>query len=235
MAKAQANTLGFAGDGDDSDFILAVQEAFGVTLAQDELDRILTIGDVQDVLVEKLGPAGGSKCATQMAFLRLRAALAQLQPGIRLGPSTPMNELTRLSPKALWKHIRHASGLALPSLQLGAVGGAGALLFLGGFVALVAVALGLTPWSLVLLPAGILMLRIDRGRYGDIATLGDLSKRCTTRNYGKLAALGARSSAAAIWDALTEIAAFHSESDCDGINREATLFQRRYVGKTEAA
>lgn len=221
MPATPPNTLGLDDDWDTVDLQNAVERAFDVKLTQDEAVRILTVGDLYEAILAKLAPGGGAKCASMMAFLRLRRALADLQPGMRLCPTTPLRDISGLAPKAVWKHLARKTSLAMPSLNtLGIVGAVGALVTLVSIVSLfVFTVLHVSLlWSLILFAASFAMIRIDRGAYGRGETLGDLAERCAACNYAELARLGARSSPSAAWDALTRLAFAFTE--VDGLRRE---------------
>jgi hypothetical protein len=228
MAKS-SNTLGFVGDGDELSLVFAVQKAFQIKLTQPDADRIVTMGDLHDVLVEKLSEVGGAKCASMMTFLRIRRALAELQPSVRIAPATPLTEVSSLSPRRLWKHLAKSTGLAIPGPDLTWIGGVGWLACLAWFIGLFVFDwLDISLWWISpLLVTGIAMIWFDPRSFGAIGGVGDLARHCTARNHGALARLGARSSAEDIWNALIEIAADCSESEIrrHDINQETTLIR----------
>lgn len=232
MDQPRPNTLGFVGDGDELSFVIALESAFGFKLTQSDADQLTTVGGVHDLLVEKLQVGDGTKCATHMAFLRLRNGLEELRPDLRITPATDLREISRFSPKRVWKHLRKKAGLSLPPLATTTVFGVGFLLCLAGLIGLFV--LGLLNvsqwWCAPLLATGVVMMCMAPGSFGDIRTVGDLAKRCASYNYAELVRLGARSSAAATWDALAEISSVCSESEISRgqINRETLIIHPAY-------
>src|SRR3546814_2352599 len=69
------DTVGWVGDGDDTDFFLAIERTFDLRLRSNL--PWTTFGEVRDHVVAHVAAysGGGTTCATQMTFYRLRRAL----------------------------------------------------------------------------------------------------------------------------------------------------------------
>src|SRR3546814_12213369 len=84
------DTVGWVGDGDDTDFFLAIERTFDLRLRSNL--PWTTFGEVRDHVVAHVAAysGGGTTCATQMTFYRLRRA-----PGLgrQVGPAAPFAPL----------------------------------------------------------------------------------------------------------------------------------------------
>src|SRR3546814_18450388 len=69
------DTVGWVGDGDDTDFFLAIERTFDLRLRSNL--PWTTFGEVRDHVVAHVAAysAGGTTCATQMTFYRLQRPL----------------------------------------------------------------------------------------------------------------------------------------------------------------
>src|SRR3546814_13008413 len=85
------DTVGWVGDGDDTDFFLAIERTFDLRLRSNL--PWTTFGEVSDHVVAHVAAysGGGTTCATQMTFYRLRRA-----PGLgrHVGAGAPLGQLT---------------------------------------------------------------------------------------------------------------------------------------------
>jgi len=112
-------------DDDAVDCLLEVERVFDVEFTDAEAAKIYTVGDLYDRLMQKLPFSGSEKCHSQIAFYRLRSALASLAPDLKLAPSTPINCVTSDSPKNTLRFIEKVTSLNSPSWQLSFMGQAG--------------------------------------------------------------------------------------------------------------
>ncbi len=81
---------------DTTDFILAVEDHFGIELNHVDGELVPTIGDFADhILSEVLARWAGVICPTRRAFFKLRTSLCNsLQvEGLKIRPSTRLDEL----------------------------------------------------------------------------------------------------------------------------------------------
>jgi acyl carrier protein len=90
------NTLGLDDDLDPVEVVQLLERVFDIEVSQEEADRISTVGDFYEVLLRKIPPdEADRKCASAVAFYRIRAALRRLGHGDRLTPASGMHVLER--------------------------------------------------------------------------------------------------------------------------------------------
>ncbi len=144
-----------------------------------------------------------------MTFHRLRRALSDLGIDTRLRPDTPVKRITSLTTKALFKQITARSGLRLPRPKVALWGTLGEWSILAGLIGLLTTAVFVPQWWLVPMLAavvGIMLRWLDPGEVPpDCQTLGDLSRKVTGLNFGKLSNEGAELHDKDLWNALVEV------------------------------
>jgi len=199
------NSLNLVGDGDEMDLIQSVESAFGITFVGNELENVLTVGDLhQRVLRQMSGAilAPRRHCRSAAAFRRLRRAFKEAT-GENVSPSTRVAALMARNREG--RLIREIERRA--NLELDSVGLPGTLI-----LACVAAAAGAAMASVIVWPpdgnavANILLaliaasisslvalLIVDRmtgdrlKRLDDrTITVGDLATRAAHLNFGKL-------------------------------------------------
>jgi hypothetical protein len=229
-----ANSLGLAGDGDEIDLAVGIERAFGFELSVPEGESLLTVGDLYDCVLKHLPPDGRDrKCASAMAFYRLRRCAERLGLGHQLRPSSALTFLRGGRPKRTIKSLALESGLAIDGIiEMTWAGSLGCIL-LPFLTVAVSVTVALNTGTgvlgaalmgvLVAIPMGIVLAALDPGVLpDDCRTMGDLARQAVPQNFGYLARLGARHSAEDVWQALLAIVARHSETD-DKIGRETYI------------
>ncbi|KEO88071.1 hypothetical protein EH30_01465 [Erythrobacter sp. JL475] len=210
---------------DDDDFCFGtlpqLERSFGISLPQDLL-HVATVGDLFDEILRLRQPtATGVTCDSSMVFYRLRRTFARLNPGQTVLPSTPLSQLTDLSPKALKKRIERETGLAMPAME-----------YSKGGCAVMVVALFAAPllWWLVDVRAfaatgviGVIAMMADRGGYlGNWSTVRSLAHAIARENVAQLAEMGARDRPEDWWRRFAEIIADLAQP-IDGENRPLTV------------
>jgi len=240
-----ANTLGLDDDMDPVEIVIALEKAFGVAIADGEASDIRTVGQMYDLLLKKIAPAGtGRKCASALAFYRLRRAMADLRQGKRQTPSGDLSFLECGRTKKNWKRLQKASGLRLPHLEatrswpLSAavlvMGSALLAVFTGLVLALFSISLGdrLVHLAPALLFGGFVLViaanTVDPGRIpDDCRTLGKLANKAAARNYGQMIVAGAAVSEAQIWHVMVEAFGDLSNLPSGEITRETFFLQNQ--------
>ena len=158
---------------DGLDGIEALEElevVFQIAFDDEESAAMQTVGDLFDVLLEKRPPASHGKCASAMAFYRLRQALG----GGRPAPSSDLTFLNTPGAKAILKDLQEKSGLNLPAsryARLGTIGctvaWVGGLALVGALIAMLchyAVAgLMILAGAVAAMVTGIVATRLDKG------------------------------------------------------------------------
>ena len=121
------NTLDLSGDLDDVELLEAIESACGIKYSNEEAERLRTVGDAYDTLVEKLKAYDERRkvCFTAICFYRLRRALREITPITEIRPNTRFEELfpvRRVDP--VLKRIEDLTGMALPARDMGSVAAA---------------------------------------------------------------------------------------------------------------
>lgn len=225
------SSLGLAGDLDDVALVEDIEQAFGVRLPDDEVSRCQTVGDLFELVVDRLPDRIGNadRCATAMCFYRLRRAVLTLAPDMELRPSTPIEALRGLSVKSLYHAFQGADGLRPPARHLSAWGGLSLLL-------VVALPIGLLFWEApwwtaalsVLLAVPLYQLSPVR-LPPQIKTFGDLVELVTARSIGTLGADGARLRSAEAWKALQTVCADHAATTGGEVGKSTLILTPRKV------
>nr|WP_295468902.1 acyl carrier protein [Mesorhizobium sp.] len=217
--KGSASTLGLAGDGDELDMLEAVESSFGIRLDTQETERIETVGQLFDVVLAKTSvDQDARKCATAIAFYRLRRALGDRSAS----PRSRLDEIISDTPARLHRRIERDTGLAMPRASLGRIG----LTALFAAILLVpatimTVAHGWPYWPLMTLPAAAAVgsIWLDSRRWHE-ETLGEMARKVANLNFAKLSKFGARSSAGDAWMAYTGLLSDITGIDIEEIGRE---------------
>ena len=205
------NTLGLDDDLDTFKVVSNLETSFGIRFTDAEGSAWRTVGDIYNTLRSRVSNSGkrAGRCATAMTFHRLRRAFSDLSIDTRLRPDTPVKGITSFTAKALSTQISARSGLRLPRPKVALCGTLGAWSILASFIGLVTTAVFVPHWWPVPMLAaalGIILHRLDPGEVPpDCQTLGDLSRKVTGLNFGKLSDEGAELHDKDLWNALVEV------------------------------
>ena len=98
---------------DGVEIVMAAEERFGIAIADNEAESIVTPGQLIDLILSKVRQADFSQCESRRAFYALRRALIKLAgvPRKAIRPEVELAEL--LPPKKRikqWKELRSALG-----------------------------------------------------------------------------------------------------------------------------
>lgn len=185
------------GDGDELDLIRSVETSFGIEFQESDLQTCLTVGDLYTLLLKLVPNAErGDRCATAVAFYRLRRAIEQHGGStVKITPSTTLVELFGTKPpRKLWCDLERDTALTMPRLAAGwstlvlvvaMVGSpiAALMLSLGGWQYLLAVVAPAALFFVLRRLSGLLV-----GLPADLQTVGDLARRVSGLNAARLAA-----------------------------------------------
>src|SRR3546814_10000456 len=110
------DTVGWVGDGDDTDFFLAIERTFDLRLRSNL--PWTTFGEVRDHVVAHVAAysGGGTTCATQMTFYRLRRALGL---GRHVGPDAPLAPLVGGTLRHAFSDLEADTDLKMPATRAG--------------------------------------------------------------------------------------------------------------------
>ncbi len=227
-----SKSLGLVGDGDDLDLFVDLEAAFGIGITDPEAEGCWTVGDIHNVLLDRLRTADSlaSSCVTAMAFYRLRRAFVSLGAKGKIRPENAISSLTSLKPKELSRYLKKQTGLRLLH-RSGIPAAIGTSIILLASIGLLA-ALAIRPgaWWLAAAMAGIgaSFIYWDGGKLpANCVTLGDLAKTVAANNFGRLVIEGARPREPDVWTALVEVLAEHSSLGTTEIGRETRILGKR--------
>jgi acyl carrier protein len=109
------------------ELVMEVEDTFGIKIADEEYERIRTVGDFHALIVEKTGGRNESKsdagrrdpatCLSLVAFLQVRRAITSLLdvPRNLVRPTTSLNEIMPAQQwLGRWVELEHTLGLKLP-------------------------------------------------------------------------------------------------------------------------
>jgi hypothetical protein len=192
------------------ELVRTLEKAFEIEIAGAEAERILTVGQLYDLLLSKI-PVDESarKCASAMAFYRLRRARKSLGYDLASIPSADLSFLERRGAKASFKALEQQTGLRLPQPDLsylGAVGCAAVAVFFCivlGFSAFFQLpySSSVDAFALVVsIAIGWAIAHFDRGSLPkSCCTLGGLARKVAALNYGQLIKAGANHRDGEVW------------------------------------
>ncbi len=204
-----ANSLRLA-DLDDVELLMAVEEAFGVQIANSEAEKCLLVGDLYNVLLKKFPVAGevSGRCLSAITYYRLKRAISSDLAARKPSPETPLSVLGGwLRRPARWREIEAQTGLRLPELRIGWIP---AVLTLAMFVSPILANVFADGWT----AAGFLLLTALSIPFASLCarqlpreclTLGQLAKVTSAMNYGTLVHEYQSHSEIAVWDSLVTI------------------------------
>jgi hypothetical protein len=105
---------------DAVEFVMEVEETFGIKIEDDEAVEIRTVGQFSDFIARKLHGINGHDCPTAKSFYRLRRSLISIFGMARksVRPSTPLLPLLPLwGRSSLWRRLEKDLSLRLPPLS----------------------------------------------------------------------------------------------------------------------
>lgn len=177
-----------------------IMAIFGIELTAEECRRMITVGDLHQCILEKLGPELSDGCISRAAFYRLRRVM-MVHYGVERQEIRPEGSLIKLIPtlksrrtrRNAWKQLSERSGVHIPNLggiaypALFALIVCGILLFTLRYTihASATVSFLIAISSIPLVSAWSRPCSI--GIPQSCATVGGLSKAIMRLNYGKLA------------------------------------------------
>jgi hypothetical protein len=221
------NALRLAGDGDDVDLLADIAHVFGISISDAEAEGLLTVGDLQDLIVAKIAPASDAPCLSARAFHELRPVLQT--GGARVRPSTPLSALDRrLSDRNVMRSIRQTQRLSIDATEHHSVLQGIAIVGL-----LAAVLLMPELWAeigpLAILPLAVWAVMVFLPSYPtrlqtNMRTVGDLIRRCMGRTYRELLKDGETGNRADIWLTLCALCRDHT-GHTGPIDRNTRFYQ----------
>ena len=204
---------------DTVELVIAAEETFQITLNDEELPKISTVGNLYELILKSLNHHYHGMCLTSHTFYQLRGALMRLDhPRNQLFPK---QNIERIFPKpnrdAKWHKLAKQLNLKLPELQrpkwfswllrfsflfwlVGSI--------LGGILGI------LTPWQMWLSIA--LSIGLTWGAYQlskplaidfpqNMMTIGELTKEILHLNFGQIYATAKQWHEKDVWESLKRL------------------------------
>ncbi|MCW5965614.1 MAG: hypothetical protein KIT83_16370 [Bryobacterales bacterium] len=163
---------------DGVELVLAIEDKFQIFLEDDEISGVSTMGQLQALVLTKLGQTTPQACATSRAFYAVRSGLMQGLGVARndVRPATALDSLFTSTPRLRriqWARVQRATAHRVPHLERTALWAYGSLAIGAVMGPLVAYWLG-APWLIV----GLSVIP------GIVVGLGALSAvPCGARNF----------------------------------------------------
>lgn len=205
-----ANTLGIHDD-EALNLVRDIEKAFDVNIGK-ESESILTVGQLHDLLLRKIPLRDtDKKCASAVAFYRLKQGIKTLGLDVQAAPSADLRQLEINGAKNSLRALEKETGLRLPEPGFTRLGLFGLYTSLFSFFAFAGFSIyhPLDFWHLILVViflAGITIARLTPGKLPkSCSTLGKLAEKTAALNYGDLIKLGASHSDKQIWKNLVAL------------------------------
>jgi len=105
---------------DSVEIIMEIEQTFGIAIPDAEAEKIITVGDLLQVVQSKLQHQSVDGCLHQIVFFRLRKALKeQLFSEAHISLETDLNALMPKTDKRLaYEQLKATTRFELPALQL---------------------------------------------------------------------------------------------------------------------
>ena len=227
------NTLDWVGDGDEIDAVRSLEKTFEISFSNEELEALTNVGSLHDLLLQKISRANDQgKCASAMAFYRLRRALSASHPGVEIAPATEMKTLHAPFIKEFFRGLEEQTGLRLGGPVHTWIGSLGIACLLLPFMLILPFVViqqfvRLPPylWAGLVcsLPIGLFLCWLDPGHL--IGTVGDLARKAARLNYGRLMKQGAKGRDVEIWSLLAETLTDESRLEPEEVTPETVFFR----------
>lgn len=227
------NSLGFDDGLDSVELLQDIEADFNIKFEDDEAIAMETVGDLFDAILAKVPPTATGKCASAMAFYRLRQVLGDAN----LKPSSDLTYLNAPGAKAALADLQAKTGLNLPGVRYARLGNIGCTTaMVGGLasaVTLFVIFESHSPVALTILVAGAMAMiagtaavKHDKGLLPETCeTLGGIARQTAVMSYGLLVRRGARARQAEMWDILATILHAYSNVPAAEINRDTTFYK----------
>jgi acyl carrier protein len=216
---------------DSVELVLEAEESFGISLADDDVVRIVTVGQFYDAIMGELPCPKKGLCLSAVTFYRLRQALLAVTGRQRedICPKTFVEVLIpRGQRKAAWIKMQRCSGLRFPHLclQTWAFLALPACLVLIGVIGIFAFAWPIN-WMLVAGVAALILgywvvdLFFGAELPSHCQTVGGLAKAVLAKNFAKLATEAATCDREEVWESVRILVADQLGVDAEKVTKES--------------
>ncbi len=214
--------------------ILEAEEAFKISLADDDASRIVTAGDLHEAILRGLPEPRRTVCLTAAAFYGIRRTLVAVTGRDRreVRPSTKLSDLLPLgSRKSAWREIGRALAVRMPLLDVPAWG---VPLAIGcGIAAGIALGIALPPAFVFVAAFGVIVAILISARlvfwlFGTsfpkhTQTVGQLAAAVVAKNYAQLSGGRASRDPDEVWQSLRFLLAEQLSLDPEKISKQSRL------------
>jgi hypothetical protein len=215
---------------DDIDVMSEFYPAFGIMFTEEEVAQLVTVGDVNDLLFEKLYRIGhGEKCRYAMIFFRLRSFFRNKFDGLTIGLDTKVGTLPTNKVHSLLMDLGKETELVAPFTGL-KYGCLLMTIILVGFAALLFGGLR-GDYLIALVGSGCIFasaiaLASHPGNWENPEmTIRDMIIKIEPLNYHLLTKDGGRHDRPTLWNALISVLADVSDLDAKRISRTTHLIR----------
>lgn len=215
---------------DDIDIMSEFYPAFGIMFTEEEVERLVTVGDVNDLLIEKLSVFGhGEKCRYAMIFFRLRSFFRDRFDGLKVGLDTKVGTLPTNKVHSLLIELGKETELVAPfsGFRYGSL--LIAILLVGFATLLFGVLRGDYPTALFgvgCIFASAIGLASHTGNWENPEmTIREMIIKIEPLNYRLLTKAGGRHDRRTLWNALTNVLAAICELDPKRISHDTCLLR----------
>src|SRR5688572_811019 len=105
---------------DAVEIVMEVEDKFAVSIRDDEASKIVTVGDLENLVIARINARQLNTCPTLSAFLRIRSDIRQLIPdaSARIRPRQQIaSAIPRHKRRIFWKQIEKRLGTYPPPLR----------------------------------------------------------------------------------------------------------------------
>jgi len=103
---------------DTVELVMDVEETFEVKISDEAAQRIVTVGELFECVVNQLELAVAGKCLSAATFYEIRSSFQKVGIEERFGPSTRLSEVLPMRKRrSRWTELAEMSKLKLPALR----------------------------------------------------------------------------------------------------------------------
>jgi hypothetical protein len=213
----------YFGDLDDIEIIEAIEDAFEITLLNEEVEKCFTVGDIYALVLNKFPHAerSAAPCASAAAYYALKRAFRTMRATGRISRNTLIRDLLLPSPRFAWHKLSEITGFNLPRLELAGAGWIVAILFAITVTAAAVAGMYFEPAAVRVegIVVGALVIGISAFGLGGwlarklhlvrvprrLRTVGDLARAVAATNIAKLASANVPTRERDVWASLEYI------------------------------
>ncbi len=222
-------SLNLGGDGDELQLLDDLERTFAVKFDYKELGYVLTVGNLENAVWNRLAESTGDKCINAMAFFELRRLMRMHALGNRISPTDSVAKFAD-SARTFAALLKRETGMRFEyrHTRVGHVGAylqwawpAAIGMQLFGFGRLALMTLGFAV-------IGLVLMRVDKGLFIDRQTVGDVAKLLATQRYGFFARKGGRVSKSEVVEKARAVIADFQGFEAGEIGPDTVLISKRY-------